>query len=479
MESAWPAHHGEMGRRIREFDWEATPLGAIETWPLWLRRAVDLMLALGLPIAIHAGSEAITLYNDAAREYLGERHPAALGWPLFELHADLRTRWEPALERVLEGNTITVTETGSWFDSGAGASVHRFMISVAPIREDDGGAVAAAWVVFIETSAERLNLAMEVGRLVTWDWRLRNDEAVRAVERFLMEGYGVGEAIRGYEAWMSRVHPDDRPDTESALRAAMELKRDYVHEFRFTHSDGSEHWVSARGRFFYDTEARPSRMIGVMVESTERRQMEDRQRVLIGELQHRTRNLLAIVQTLVDRSLRSTPDLPHFRVELTGRLQALSRVQSLLTNKGDSDPVHLEQILRNELAAHGVEPSDAQRVVMHGPADVALPAGKVQIVIMAIHELATNAVKYGALKQPEARLRIEWGLIRGADRSDWIQLKWHELGVQIADLAMSASRHGLGRDLIEKALPFQLGGRSSFVLTEDGLHCHVEFPLGI
>jgi PAS domain S-box-containing protein len=478
MESAWPAHHGEMGRHIREFDWEATPLGAIDTWPHWLRCAVDLMLASGLPTAIHVGPEAITLYNHAAREYLGERHPAALGWPLFEIQPELRTRWEPALQGVQAGNTITVTEPRSWFDSGAGSSVGQFVVSVAPIREDEG-AVAAAWVVFVDTREERLRLAMEVGRLASWDWSIRHDTVMRSEEHFRMEGYGVGEIIHSYEAWVARIHQDDRHDAESALRAAMELEKDYVHEFRFIHADTSEHWAEARGRFFSHTEAQPARMVGVMIEITERRRLEERQKVLIGELQHRTRNLLAIVQTLMDRTLRSTRDLPHFRVELTGRLQALSRVQSLLTNKGDSDPVHLEQILRNELAAHGVEPSDAQRVVMRGPSDVALPAGKVQIVMLAVHELATNALKYGALKQSDARLRIEWGLIGGADELQWIQLKWHELGVQIADPAATAARHGLGRDLIERALPFQLGGRSSFVLTGDGLLCNIEFPLGL
>lgn len=367
MESAWPAHHGEMGRRIREFDWEATPLGVIESWPSWLGFAVDLMLASGLPTAIHVGPEAITLYNQAASQYLGEKHPAALGWPLFEIHADLRARWEATLMSVLAGNTLTTTEPRSWFDPDVNAPIRNFTVSAAPLR-DDAGAVTAAWVVFVDTSEERLRIALAV---------------------------------------------------------------------------------------------------------------EERQKLLIGELQHRTRNLLAIVQTLVDRTLRSTTDLAHVRVELTGRLQALSRVQSLLTNKSDSDPVPLEQILMNELAAHGVEPSNAQRVLIRGPSDVALPAGKVQVMMMAVHELATNALKHGALKEANARLYIEWWRMRAADGSDWIHLTWHEQGVAIADPAAGTSRHGLGRDLIERALPFQLGGRSSFVLTEDGLLCTIEFPLSI
>jgi len=469
MESAWPAHHGEMGRRIREFDWEATPLGPIESWPHWLRFAVDLMLTTRLPSAIHVGPEDITLYNQPAREYLGEKHPAAIGWPLFEIHPELRQRWEASLQKVHAGETISITETRSWFDFRTETTTGHCMISMAPLREDSGD-VAAVWVIFEDLtekhpyrphneSEEHLRLAIEVGRLATWDCNIRNDEI-----------------LWPEDAWIARVHPDDRSDTQAALREAMELKKDYVQELRFLHPDGSEHWACARGRFFYDADAHPYRMIGVMTESTERRQREERQRVLIGELQHRTRNLLAIVQTLVDRTSRSTNDPSHIRLELTGRLQALSRVQSLLTDKGDSDPVRLVQILKNELAAHGMEPSDAQRVVMHGPPDVALPAGKVQVVMLAIHELATNALKYGALKHVNARLRIEWRLT-GADGFEWLELNWREEGVSIANLSAASSRHGLGRDLIEKALPFQLGGRSSFVLNQDGLVCRIEFPL--
>jgi two-component sensor histidine kinase len=489
MEPAWLAHYGEMGRRIREFDWEATPLGAIDSWPPWLRFAVDLMLASRLPSAIHVGPEAITLYNEAAREYLGEKHPAAIGWPLFEIHPDLRTRWETSLQKVYSGETLAVTGPGSWFDFAAEAIRGHFRLSIAPLREESGS-VAGAWVVFahvtherpeypIPESEKRLRLAVEAGRLAIWDWTLRNDEIVWSREHFRMEGYGVGEVILSYEAWIARVHPNDRNGTQSALREAIQLKKNFVHEFRFTHPDGSANWVTARARLFHDAAAHCLRMSGVMIENNEQRQLYERQKVLIGELQHRTRNLLAIVQTLVDRTLRSTNDLPHFRVELTGRLQALSRVQNVLTDKGDSDPVPLEQILRNELAAHGVEPSDTQRVVMRGPPDVALPAAKVQVVMMAIHELATNAIKYGALKQLNARLRIEWGWMLRSDGFEWIELSWREEGVRIADLSAASSRHGLGRDLIERALPFQLGGRSSFVLNEDGIVCTIAFPLGI
>ena len=490
MESAWPAHHGEMGRRIREFDWEATPLGAIENWPRWLRLAIDLMLVTRLPSAIHVGPEAITLYNQAACEYLGEKHPAAIGWPLFEIHPDLRTRWEPFLDKVHSGETLSVTAPRSWFDCGPEPTIGHFMVSMAPLREETG-AVAAARIIFadltaeppehrsIRESEERLRLAITVGRLATWDWNIRNDEIIWSADHFRIEGYDLGEIIPSYDAWIARVHPDDRHDTQLALREAMQLKKDYAHEFRFVHPDGSEHWADARGRFFYDAAAHPYRMIGVMIDTTHRRQLEERQKVLIGEFQHRARNLLAIVQTLVDRTLRSTDGLPHFRLELTGRLQALSRVQSLLTDKGDSDLVLLEQILTNELSAHGVEPSDAQRVILRGPPHVALPAGKVQVLMLAIHELATNALKYGALKQLHARLRIEWRLTHGPDGVASIHLTWHEEGVRIPDLSAATSRHGMGRDLIERALPFQLGGRSSFVLSEDGLVCAIEFPLTI
>ena len=183
----------------------------------------------------------------------------------------------------------------------------------------------------LEQSEERLRSAVEVGKLGLWDWNVRTSEIHWSDEHFRMEGYVVGEVTPSYETWSARLHPDDRASTEQALRHAMDAREEYVREFRVVHPDGSVHWMYGRGRFFYDDDGKPVRMIGAMVETTERREWEERQQVLIAELQHRTRNLMGVVRSMSDKTARASADLKEFRANFRDRLNALSRVQGLLS----------------------------------------------------------------------------------------------------------------------------------------------------
>ncbi|MBB3910259.1 PAS domain S-box protein [Sphingomonas desiccabilis] len=104
-------------------------------------------------------------------------------------------------------------------------------------------------------SEERLRNAAEVGGLGLWDWNVTTGEVHWSDEHYRMEGYAVGEVKPSYEAWASRIHPDDRQSAEGALQRAMEHREVFAHEFRVVHPNGSVHWLSGRGRFFYNNEA--------------------------------------------------------------------------------------------------------------------------------------------------------------------------------------------------------------------------------
>ena len=146
-----------------------------------------------------------------------------------------------------------------------------------------------------------------------------------------MEGYAVGEVSPSYEAWASRIHPDDRPATEAALGKAQQTRSVFVREFRVVHPDGSVRWLYARGRFFCDGQGRPIRMVGAMIDTTERRAWEERQRVLVAELQHRTRNLLGIIRSMAEKTARNSVDIADFRSRFHDRLDAMACVQGLLS----------------------------------------------------------------------------------------------------------------------------------------------------
>src|SRR5579872_455390 len=105
-QNVWPIHHGEMSARIRDFDWAATPLGEIQSWPVHLRATIDLILSCGFPTTLQWGPEATLLYNDPYIPLIGARHPIALGQPIFETFPEIRPTYEPLFQRVQQGETV-------------------------------------------------------------------------------------------------------------------------------------------------------------------------------------------------------------------------------------------------------------------------------------------------------------------------------------------------------------------------------------
>lgn len=201
---------------------------------------------------------------------------------------------------------------------------------------------------------------------------------------------------------------------------------------------------------------------------------EARLNVLVSELQHRTQNLLSVVGSVADRTARSSNDLAEFRVRFQDRLGGLSRVQRLLSRANDYDEVPFEDLIETELAAMG---SGTDRVRLDGPKGVRLRSSSVQTLAMALHELATNAVKYGALAQPDAKLSVTWHLqVDGEENRYWLHIDWRESGVKMPHSGSKPSGSGQGRTLIENALPRALGAITSFELGQDGVHCTIAIP---
>jgi two-component sensor histidine kinase len=194
--------------------------------------------------------------------------------------------------------------------------------------------------------------------------------------------------------------------------------------------------------------------------------------MLVAELQHRTRNLMGVVRSMADKTARLSADLPDFRARFRDRLEAMARVQGLLSRLDDIDRVSFDYLIRAELSALD---GSSERVTLNGPSGVRLRSSTVQMLAMALHELATNAVKYGALGQPHALLGITWSVEPSGQRGKpWLHIDWRESGVAMPP--ETPARRGWGRDLIEQALPYQLGARTSLTLGPDGVHCSISIP---
>lgn len=321
-------------------------------------------------------------------------------------------------------------------------------------------------------SEDRLRLALQVGQLAAWDWDLETGAVSWSDEHYLMQGYDVGEVTPSYEAWAARVHPDDRAETEAALRQARDTGQAYAREFRSLHPDGAVRWLSASGRFFFDPQGRPVRMVGAMVDITERREWEGRQAVLVAELQHRTRNLIGVVRSIAGQTMAETGPTEAFREAFNHRLGALARVQGLLS-RSDETPITIESLIRMELDALGarIEPG---LIDLGGP-PARIRHSVVQTMALALHELATNARKYGALSNEQGRLSVRWRTY--ADESgERLALEWREVGGQPPTAELDR-KGGYGRELIERALPYSLNARTSFEHDEAGLRCTIDMPL--
>jgi two-component system CheB/CheR fusion protein len=193
-----------------------------------------------------------------------------------------------------------------------------------------------------------------------------------------------------------------------------------------------------------------------------------RQSLLLRELQHRVRNLLATVRGLAARTRAESDSADEFWAAFDGRLAAVERVQSL-EMISIPDHINFMDLVLDELNAHDAQVG--QNAEVEGP-ELVLEKRAAQTLALAIHELATNAAKYGALCTEAGRLSLRWQI---ADRTGTphLVLRWKESGVEIDS---EVAKTGFGRRLIEEAVPYELGGKTTLTFPPDGCACIMEIP---
>ncbi len=191
-------------------------------------------------------------------------------------------------------------------------------------------------------------------------------------------------------------------------------------------------------------------------------------RGLLTELQHRTRNLLALLRSIIRRSGVTARSAEEFALHLEARISALARTQSVLALDGDTGP-EMEDLLRTELTANAVR--DGQFTI-EGPA-IRLSSRATQTMALAMHELTTNALKFGALGAPRGRIAVSWWLDQ--QPLPTLHWRWIESGVSVAQLM--PQHRGFGQELIERMLPYELGAQTEFAFAPGGLRCEIRLPL--
>jgi two-component sensor histidine kinase len=190
----------------------------------------------------------------------------------------------------------------------------------------------------------------------------------------------------------------------------------------------------------------------------------DRNEMLARELQHRVKNILAIVQALSRQTVIKSRSLDDYADAFEGRIAALARTQNLVT-LNPAGLADLKELAREELDAHGAE--EGSKVALDGPS-LPLPMRIAQMIGLVFHELATNAMKYGALRSDSGRIALNW-----EERDGMIRLRWRETGVRIEE---TSPKRGVGSGIIVDTLPYMLGGTADLTFHPDGVQWALEFP---
>jgi PAS domain S-box-containing protein len=316
----------------------------------------------------------------------------------------------------------------------------------------------------LQVGEARLRRAQEAGKIGDWEWDLASGRTACSPSLHGLLGLEPGQETVPVKALLERIHPRDRARVVAEVRAAIADKHALDTEFRIVRPDGVVRWLASRGEIERGADGRAVRLVGVGIDVTLRRQGEERQRLLLAELNHRVKNALAIVQVIVRRSLADERVPPETRRALAERLRALAKTHDLLTASAWHG-ASLRAIAEAELHPYGKRAEIASN-------DIVLAPRAAQTLGLILHELATNAAKHGALSVPEGRVAVTWGVEPGPGGGRF-RLDWRE---RDGPTVRPPARQGFGRTLIERAIAYELKGEARLDFHPEGLVYAIEAP---
>ncbi|HYG26003.1 MAG TPA: PAS domain-containing protein [Caulobacteraceae bacterium] len=305
----------------------------------------------------------------------------------------------------------------------------------------------------------RLRLAMDAGRMAVWDVDIGTGELTASPElnRLLDFPDGVTPTL---DELRDRYVPGEGQRVRQAGQAALERGERYFEvEFRYRWRNESVRWMQLRAEIMRAEDGLPRHVLGVILDITDRKEAEDRLKLLAREVDHRANNLLAVVQATV--KLSEADSAAGLKEVIEGRIAALAHAHNLLAS-GRWVGADLRRLIEEELKPYLTA---AGRVRLEGPA-VSLRPEAAQTLAMALHELATNAVKYGALHAPAGSISVSWSRTADGD----LRLRWKETG---AEGVKEPDRRGFGVGMVERAI-HQLRGSAAFEWRSGGLVCDIE-----
>lgn len=281
--------------------------------------------------------------------------------------------------------------------------------------------------------------------------------------------------------WLEAVHPEDRSVAEAAWARTRDMGR-FEADYRLRdQTTNTYRWFQTRALRVRDQTGHTVEWLGTSTDVQDLHDMQAHLRTLVAELQHRTRNLMAVVMAVTDRTLGSSDSLDAFRPVIQARLGSIARTNGLLSKLSDDGQITFDELLDSVFEGHGIGTKSTLGLSVSGPTGIRLRSSSVQTLALALHELAAEALAQGGLSGAGGRLTIAWELAIGADEGRRLLLSWDErfqAGGTVADLQGADDRMTFSRELIELGLPYQLNAKTTYHLSRDRLACQVDLPLG-
>jgi PAS domain S-box-containing protein len=318
----------------------------------------------------------------------------------------------------------------------------------------------------VRANEERLQLVQDTAGIGTIDWDLQSGRAVCSARFYEMFSLPPDSPI-SFDAMLPRVHPADRDRVRQSHNELFAQGGPFEQEFRIVTREGDERWIYARGRLDLAAGA-PVRLLAASTDITERKQSEEHLRFLLRELSHRSKNLLAVIQAMAGQTAKSAETVDLFRRRFGERLMGLAASHDLLVNQNWLG-ASVEDLVRRQLSPF-VEANDP-RLHLHGP-EIDLKSEAAEALGLALHELATNSLKYGALRDETGKVEIAWD-VYGTNGERRFRMDWIE---QTASPVAPPSHKGFGRMVIEHTVERTLDGKVTLDFPPDGLRWRIDAP---
>lgn len=491
----FPIGGGECGQLIRAFDWSATSIGPISGWPQWLRTSVDICLRAPIAIVMLFGDDGVLIYNDAYATFAGHRHPQLLGMKVLEAWPEAADLNRQVLDTCfIKGGTLSLKDQPLVLFRYNNAAEELWVdLDYSPIL-DGAGKPGGVFAIVVETT-EKVNIertlmkervsVMEANKRLSAESIFLRDLfeqapsfmtilsgpahvfvlANKAYQQLIGDRTVVGMTIRdalpevvdqGFVDLLDRVFHTGEPHIGTGTRitldrtvggAAGERYLDFIYQ-PIRNSDGLVSGIFVEGQ-----------------DVTERTRGEQHLRLVVNELNHRVKNTLAMIQALAAQTFRDANNLPQAQATFSARIMALARANDLLTGE-NWEAASLADIVAGVSVAHGG--NQPHRFDTKGPY-VRLSPKVALSLSMAMHELATNAVKYGALSVAGGKVDVTWTLASGR-----LRIEWRESGGPPVN---EPARRGFGSRLVERGLAGEMGGSAIISFEPTGVVCVIDAPM--